>query len=286
MSNFAIIGPGAVGTTIAYDLQHNQPNLKLLGRRDQTLDFFVNGNSTEAHQLTVTALSDCDKKFDVIFIAVKIHQLSKVLTELDHLLHKDTTIILAQNGHGQLSKFKHPFVYQAVVYISGQKENDKVTHFRDHKLILKNTPQTEALRKELENTPLDIHLTDDIEKAIWYKLLVNLAINSVTALSRSTASVLTIPGINNLCENLLREGIEIAKFENVIFGEEIVTEIMTIYEGYPNAMGTSMYYDILDKKPLEIEGIQGFLYNKARLHDLQTPTLDTIYPLLLAQQKN
>ncbi|CEF17594.1 oxidoreductase [Staphylococcus xylosus] len=286
MSNFAIIGPGAVGTTIAYDLQHNQPNLKLLGRRDQTLDFFVNGNSTEAHQLTVTALSDCDKKFDVIFIAVKIHQLSKVLTELDHLLHKDTTIILAQNGHGQLSKFKHPFVYQAVVYISGQKENDKVTHFRDHKLILKNTPQTEALRKELENTPLDIHLTDDIEKAIWYKLLVNLAINSVTALSRSTASVLTIPGINNLCENLLREGIEIAKFENVIFGEEIVTEIMTIYEGYPNAMGTSMYYDILDNKPLEIEGIQGFLYNKARLHDLQTPTLDTIYPLLLAQQKN
>lgn len=286
MSNFAIIGPGAVGTTIAYDLQHNQPNLKLLGRRDQTLDFFVNGNSTEAHQLTVTALSDCDKKFDVIFIAVKIHQLSKVLTELDHLLHKDTTIILAQNGHGQLSKFKHPFVYQAVVYISGQKENDKVTHFRDHKLILKYTPQTEALRKELENTPLDIHLTDDIEKAIWYKLLVNLAINSVTALSRSTASVLTIPGINNLCENLLREGIEIAKFENVIFGEEIVTEIMTIYEGYPNAMGTSMYYDILYKKPLEIEGIQGFLYNKARLHDLQTPTLDTIYPLLLAQQKN
>ena len=286
MSNFAIIGPGAVGTTIAYDLQRNQPNLKLLGRRDQTLDFFVNGNSTEAHQLTVTALSDCDKKFDVIFIAVKIHQLSKVLTELDHLLHKDTTIILAQNGHGQLSKFKHPFVYQAVVYISGQKENDKVTHFRDHKLILKNTPQTEALRKELENTPLDIHLTDDIEKAIWYKLLVNLAINSVTALSRSTASVLTIPGINNLCENLLREGIEIAKFENVIFGEEIVTEIMTIYEGYPNAMGTSMYYDILDNKPLEIEGIQGILYNKARLHDLQTPTLDTIYPLLLAQQKN
>ncbi|PTI77958.1 hypothetical protein BU119_11110 [Staphylococcus xylosus] len=131
-----------------------------------------------------------------------------------------------------------------------------------------------------------ISLLDDIEKAIWYKLLVNLAINSVTALSRSTASVLTIPGINNLCENLLREGIEIAKFENVIFGEEIVTEIMTIYEGYPNAMGTSMYYDILDNKPLEIEGIQGFLYNKARLHDLQTPTLDTIYPLLLAQQKN
>ena len=195
-------------------------------------------------------------------------------------------IILAQNGHGQLSEFTHPFVYQAVVYISGQKEKDKVTHFRDHKLILKDTPQTQALCKKLENTPLKIQLTDDIEAAIWYKLLVNLAINSVTALSRSTASVLTVPGIKNLCENLLREGTEIAKFENVIFEEKIVTEIMTIYEGYPSEMGTSMYYDILEDKPLEIEGIQGFLYNKARLHNLKTPILDTIYPLLLAQQKN
>ena len=61
---------------------------------------------------------------------------------------------------------------------------------------------------------------------------------------------------------------------------------MTIYEGYPSEMGTSMYYDILEDKPLEIEGIQGFLYNKARLHNLKTPILDTIYPLLLAQQKN
>ena len=240
MSNFAIIGPGAVGSTIAYDLQHNQPNLKLLGRREQTLNFFVDGDSTNPHQLTVTALNDCHEKFDVIFIAVKIPQ----------------------------------------------KEKDKVTHFRDHKLILKDTPQTQALCKKLENTPLKIQLTDDIEAAIWYKLLVNLAINSVTALSRSTASVLTVPGIKNLCENLLREGTEIAKFENVIFEEKIVTEIMTIYEGYPSEMGTSMYYDILEDKPLEIEGIQGFLYNKARLHNLKTPILDTIYPLLLAQQKH
>lgn len=286
MSNFAIIGPGAVGSTIAYDLQHNQPNLKLLGRREQTLNFFVDGDSTNPHQLTVTALNDCHEKFDVIFIAVKIPQLSKILSKLDHLLHQDTMIILAQNGHGQLSEFTHPFVYQAVMYISGQKEKDKVTHFRDHKLILKDTPQTQALCKKLENTPLKIQLTDDIEAAIWYKLLVNLAINSVTALSRSTASVLTVPGIKNLCENLLREGTEIAKFENVIFEEKIVTEIMTIYEGYPSEMGTSMYYDILEDKPLEIEGIQGFLYNKARLHNLKTPILDTIYPLLLAQQKN
>lgn len=50
-------------------------------------------------------------------------------------------------------------------------------------------------------------------------------------------------------------------------------------------MGTSMYYDIVDGRSLEIDGIQGYLFYKARKHHLNTPILDTIYHLLLAQQK-
>ena len=51
------------------------------------------------------------------------------------------------------------------------------------------------------NSSLNIELTTDIDNAIWYKLLVNLAINSVTALTRSTASVLEVPGIKNSMNN-------------------------------------------------------------------------------------
>ncbi|MDW4247887.1 oxidoreductase [Staphylococcus saprophyticus] len=285
MNNVAIIGPGAVGSTIAYDLRDASLNVQLLGRRNETLRYHSNNDLHPTYQLDVRALNEYHETVDILFIAVKIPQLDTVLTSYQHLLHKNTIIILAQNGHGQLHKFDHPYVYQAVVYISGQKTGNTITHYRDHKLILDQNAHTQALHQCISNSSLNIELTTDIDKAIWYKLLVNLAINSVTALTRSTASVLEVPGIKKLCEQLLLEGINIAKAEHVHFEPNIVNTILNIYDGYPAEMGTSMYYDIVDGRSLEIDGIQGYLFYKARKHHLNTPILDTIYHLLLAQQK-
>lgn len=285
MNNVAIIGPGAVGSTIAFDLRDASLNVQLLGRRNETLRYHSNNDLHPTYQLDVRALNEYHETVDILFIAVKIPQLDTVLTSYQHLLHKNTIIILAQNGHGQLHKFDHPYVYQAVVYISGQKTGNTITHYRDHKLILDQNAHTQALHQCISNSSLNIELTTDIDKAIWYKLLVNLAINSVTALTRSTASVLEVPGIKKLCEQLLLEGINIAKAEHVHFEPNIVNTILNIYDGYPAEMGTSMYYDIVDGRSLEIDGIQGYLFYKARKHHLNTPILDTIYHLLLAQQK-
>lgn len=285
MNNVAIIGPGAVGSTIAFDLRDASLNVQLLGRRNETLRYHSNNDLHPTYQLDVRALNEYHETVDILFIAVKIPQLDPVLTSYQHLLHKNTIIILAQNGHGQLHKFDHPYVYQAVVYISGQKTGNTITHYRDHKLILDQNAHTQALHQCISNSSLNIELTTDIDKAIWYKLLVNLPINSVTALTRSTASVLEVPGIKKLCEQLLLEGINIAKAEHVHFEPNIVNTILNIYDGYPAEMGTSMYYDIVDGRSLEIDGIQGYLFYKARKHHLNTPILDTIYHLLLAQQK-
>lgn len=285
MNNVAIIGPGAVGSTIAFDLRDASLNVQLLGRRNEMLRYHSNNDLHPTYQLDVRALNEYHETVDILFIAVKIPQLDTVLTSYQHLLHKNTIIILAQNGHGQLHKFDHPYVYQAVVYISGQKTGDTITHYRDHKLILEQNAHTQALHQCISNSSLNIELTTDIDNAIWYKLLVNLAINSVTALTRSTASVLEVPGIKKLCEQLLLEGINIAKAEHVHFEPNIVNTILNIYDGYPAEMGTSMYYDIVDGRSLEIDGIQGYLFYKARKHHLNTPILDTIYHLLLAQQK-
>lgn len=285
MNNVAIIGPGAVGSTIAFDLRDASLNVQLFGRRNETLRYHSNNDLHPTYQLDVRALNEYHETVDILFIAVKIPQLDPVLTSYQHLLHKNTIIILAQNGHGQLHKFDHLYVYQAVVYISGQKTGNTITHYRDHKLILDQNAHTQALHQCISNSSLNIELTTDIDKAIWYKLLVNLAINSVTALTRSTASVLEVPGIKKLCEQLLLEGINIAKAEHVHFEPNIVNTILNIYDGYPAEMGTSMYYDIVDGRSLEIDGIQGYLFYKARKHHLNTPILDTIYHLLLAQQK-
>ena len=70
--------------------------------------------------------------------------------------------------------------------------------------------------------------------------------------------MLKVEGIQTLCERLLQEGVKIAQAEGVIFHQDVISEIMTIYQGYPDQMGTSMYYDIIEGKPLEIAVFKAF----------------------------
>ncbi|MDU2099081.1 MAG: oxidoreductase, partial [Staphylococcus sp.] len=218
--------------------------------------------------------------FDVIIVAVKTHQLESLVPDLNRLTHDETTIILAQNGYGLRSTLPFKYVYQAVVYISGQKKDDEVIHFRDYRLHIQHDRRTEQLKHYLEHTKIELILEDHIETTIWYKLLVNLGVNSITALGGNTAQILKIPEVYQLCTRLLEEGKQVAMAEGITLPDTIVEDIMHIYAGYPDHMGTSMYYDVINHQPLEVEAIQGFIYRKARTHHLSTPSLDTVYALL------
>ncbi|RRJ47583.1 oxidoreductase, partial [Pseudomonas aeruginosa] len=124
-----VIGPCAVVTTIAIELQQAYPDTLLIGKQKNTLNYFPeNGHLSKT--ISVTPYQDITQPLDIVFIAVKTYQLETVITQLSPIIHEETIIILAQNGYGQLELIPYPNSYQAVVYISGQKNNNDVTHFR------------------------------------------------------------------------------------------------------------------------------------------------------------
>ncbi|GIO22133.1 oxidoreductase [Oceanobacillus sp. J11TS1] len=283
MYKFGVIGPGAVGSIIGESLQKSGYPVTLLGRKAGEVRIERVG-TPEVVILPVEQISEEESVFDYLFITVKGTQLEGIMPYLEKLKHADTVCVLCQNGYGQLEKFQIPHAYQAVVYISGQKKDQVVTHFRDRTLILPENEVTKTLKEAIAESDLDMQLRADYRYEVWYKLMVNLAINSVTALSGNTAFILREEKVRRLCENLIREGIKIAAAEGVHFEEKTITAIMNIYAGYPPYMGTSMYYDRMNGQAMEIAYIQGYLYEKSREHDLHTPCLDTVYSLLLASE--
>ncbi|EHJ08073.1 oxidoreductase [Staphylococcus simiae] len=284
MSSIAIIGDGAVGTTLAYELKNVLPHTQLIGRTAKTLTYYSSPKSNPA-SIVVSAYHQVTIKFDYIIIAVKTHQLHQVIKQLSQITHDNTIIILAQNGAGQLAHIPYSNKFQAVVYISGQKKDDVVTHFRDYQLQLQDCAETRQLQQLMKQSNIDIILVPQINDAIWYKLLVNLGINSITAVGRQTVNILHTPEIATVCRQLLVEGCHVAEAEGVVLSDSIVDDILTIYQGYPDEMGTSMYYDIVNNQPLEVEAIQGYIHQLARQHQLSTPYLDCIYSFLHAYQQ-
>lgn len=286
MTKFAVIGPGAVGCTIAYELQRSFANVCLLGRQHMTINYYP-GNHQIAQPLQVTPLAQAKGTVDVIFVAVKTYQLDAVIPHIQHLCHAHTLVILAQNGYANTDHLQLPHIYQAVVYISGQKQHDNnVIHYRDEILHIQKDTHTQRLAQQLQQTQLTMMLEDDISTKIWYKLLVNLGINTVTALTQTPAKVLDTAEAKQLCRDLLLEGVQIAKAEGVELPQTIVDDIFAIYNGYPAEMGTSMYYDYIHSRPIEVEAIQGFIFRMGMKHNLAIPTIRTTYKLLHAYQQH
>ncbi|PWZ78795.1 oxidoreductase, partial [Staphylococcus pseudintermedius] len=75
----AIIGPGAVGTAIASAL--DTLDVTLLGRQDKVMTF-EERDTGERKSIPVKALSSVTTTFDVVFIAVKTHQIDTILLHL------------------------------------------------------------------------------------------------------------------------------------------------------------------------------------------------------------
>lgn len=275
MLNIAVIGAGAVGTSIAMSLQSTMP-VTLLGRQSDVRIYYDRETEMQT-TVDVESLNTYQGVFDVIFIAVKTYQLATVAPHLSRITHANTHIILAQNGYGQLDSLTDYHAYQGVVYISGEKKGQYVTHFRDRRIHVQRDLHTEQLAQQLAHSKLEFVLEDNIEQTIWYKLLVNLGINTVTALTQDTARILKRPDVYALCRQLLVEGLTVAEACGVTFPETTAEDIMQIYAGYPDDMGTSMYYDLKNKQPLEVEAIQGYIYRQSQLHQLHTPTLNRCY---------
>lgn len=279
MKKFGIIGPGAVGTAIAYALNQSGHNVALFGRSNSTV-LFQEYNHSVQHEFTVHALQDAHEQVDILFIAVKTTQLDSIIPYLNNVIHSNSVIILTQNGYGQLQKINHPYKYHAVVYISGQKDKNSVTHFRDWTLKLPLDNNTLDLQTVTQDSLLNIECLEDYPEHVWYKLIVNLGINTVTALTRQPAVVLKSNEVKTLCYNLLVEGKRVAEAENIHFDDDLEESIMKIYEGYPDDMGTSMYYDMMNARPLETQYIQGYIYNLSQKHQLSTPYIESTYAIL------
>lgn len=286
MKQVAIIGAGAVGSIILHLIKDNkQFNIDIFATEHRDV-IIEKDNILMPTGYKTKVLSEANKQYDIILITTKAFMNDTIMPSINSMTHENTNIIICQNGYSQNERFNHPNVFHAAVYISGQKKPDKVVYFRDNKLVLPINEQTKVIQSLFSNTQLDITLAIDYFTQIWYKLLVNLGINSMTALTKNTVQIQKVPEIKQLMIKVLQEGIMVANAEQQHFNEKTIEQILNIYAGYPDHMGTSMYYDTLNQSPTEYEFIQGYIYDRARYHQLTTPTLDIVYALLKGYQYN
>lgn len=127
---------------------------------------------------------------------------------------------------------------------------------------------------------LDASVTDDPERAVWTKVLVNAGINAATALARVPNGALVETGAGErLLERAVTEGAAVARAEGVDVPGDVVEQTRSVARRTASNH-SSMRQDLDRGSRTEVEALHGALAARAREHGVDAPVLQTLADLV------
>ena len=135
----------------------------------------------------------------------------------------------------------------------------------------------------LEVAGFNLDILDDVQGLIWGKLVVNAAINPLTALLRMpNGGILSRTSANQLSTDLAREVIAVAEAKGIQLPYADPVQAAKGVASQTAANHSSMYQDIMRGAPTEIDSICGAVVEEGKAFGVPTPVNYTMWKLVRA----
>ena len=308
-----IVGAGAIGGWIAARLALAGNDVSVLAREETLRAIDTQGlhitDGGETRCVAVTTASDPAALGlqDVLVVAVKAPALPELAASLQSLIAPRTQIVPMLNGvpwwftddplwsvdpqAAIRDALPVEQVAGCVVHASCfRTAPNHVTVKHAEKLILGEpdggpSERIEQLCTTFESAGIRGQASDNVRRAIWYKLWGNATINPLSALTRSTADKL-------LDDRTIRAFMADAMDELAAVGAAIDCPIAESADDRMavtarlGAFKSSMLQDVEARRPIELEALLGAPREIARRVGIPTPQLDRIYAMTLLMAEN
>ncbi|MGG2078849.1 oxidoreductase [Lelliottia nimipressuralis] len=283
----ALIGPGAIGTTIAAAL-HEVGRTPLLCGRTAHPQLVLRHDDGEiiVPGPVITDPSRLSRPVALVFVAVKTTQVADSAGWLAALCDENTVVCALQNGVEQKAQLE-PYVNGAVVvpsvvWFPAQREPDASVWLRAKpRLTLPAIPQATRISDALSETRCAVELSADFTSIAWRKLLQN-AVAGLMVLANRRAGMFSRQDITELALAYLRECLAVARAEGVSLGDNVPHEIVEGFHRAPADLGTSILADRQANRPLEWDIRNGVIQRYGDKHGIPVPISRVVVPLLAA----
>ena len=125
-------------------------------------------------------------------------------------------------------------------------------------------------------------LSEDFVTVAWRKLLINAVANPVTALTLQRQAVLCRPDLQDLCRAILGEAVAAARADGVGLADDEAARTLATLHTFSGELGTSMYFDRLAGRSLEVEALTGAIVAVAERRGVAAPLNRALLTLLRA----
>jgi len=283
----ALLGPGAIGTTIAAAL-HEAGRTPLLCGRTAHPQLILRHDQGEIRVPgpVMTDPAAIERPVDLLFVAVKTTQVADCADWLARLCDKNSVVCALQNGVEQQTQLEPwvngAVVLPAVVWFPAQREPDASVWLRAApRLTLPDRPEARRVVEALSGTRCAVALTADFVSIAWRKLLQN-AVAGLMVLANRRAGMFARADITALALDYLRECLSVARAQGAVLSDKVPQEILDVFQQAPADLGTSILADRQANRPLEWEIRNGVIQRYGRAHGIATPISDVLVPLLAA----
>lgn len=126
----------------------------------------------------------------------------------------------------------------------------------------------------------------DVRSVVWNKLLINIGINAITALSGiKNGQILDLEITRELSRAAVEEAIQVAGARNININPDAVNIVFKVAQA--TALNrSSMGQDVDNRRQTEIAAINGFIVREARRLGLEAPVNHTLTALIETLQSH
>ena len=283
----AVVGPGAIGTTVAAALHEAGRTPMLCGRTArERLELHDSDGVVVVPGPVQIDPAQVEGAVDLVLLAVKSTQVEASASWLTALCRPETVVCVLQNGIEQ-EAIVSPYVpgspvVPSVVWFPAQAQPDGSVWLRGEvRLTVPDTTAARAVVDALRGTRCSVEVAPDFTSVAWRKLLQN-AVAGLMVLAGRRAGMFARADVAELASAYLRECLAVARAEGAVLGDEVPDEIVGAFASHPADMGSSILADREARRPLEWDIRNGVVMRRGRAHGIPTPISDLVVPLLAA----
>lgn len=290
-----LIGLGVIGTPIAHKLYNyynddffliaNGERRKWLERHNMRIN-----NELFAPKI-ISKKEELEKPLSLLIVCIKNYDIEKSIQDFKEITDDTTIILPLQNGIFSYDFFCNHFFNNTVLrgYVQGpntKKYGSNIIYSNPGIMHIGKTQKDKQdiahnIFDMLDNAGINVVWENNIKKMVWKKWMLNVAGNSVTALTLADYSCFKKnEEIQILCKSAMHEFLMVAQHENVNLTKSDIDDVIEYYVNYNGKKKTSMLEDILNNRPTENEFLAGELIRMAEKHGISTPIIKTMYQLI------
>lgn len=309
-SKIVIVGPGAMGCLLAAHLVRNYSDktkgidVRLLDKNKERANKIrqqgiiveaVSGN-WKASNISITGDTREIEKADLVVFCVKAYNTKEAVVQCKPFIFPDTDVLTLQNGLGNVENIAEvagPEKVIAGVTNQGATLIDvgRIRHAGKGETIIgridgKVTAGMRLIREVFNNVGWETKVSRDIKGILWSKLIINIGINALTAITRlNNGRLVEFDETRRIMQLAVTEAVRVAKRKRIkLIYDDPLAKVEAVCEATAGNV-SSMLQDILRGKRTEIDYINAVIVRQAQELGIPAPVNSLLVDLVKTIEK-